>query len=1301
MPDERFRIIFEGQGDLDPILNKLTDALNRLAAADPFEKINESIERATRAMDETVAKTASAFTAVTRSVEMLGQSLRQIPTEHAERLEQGMQRVATVTERSVLTFGRLQALLGAVAHSASRMFDAFGTQTRALAEGLGQALGGTLSQIGEGLGGFASGRLGGNLFSPILQAGRDAVNGVLDAANAMVQGIVNASQTAVKAVANAWGEIQRAIATGIGSLAGFVASFIPFVGQSAALAGAMIGNAVGSALKAITDLKAGLLSGALSIAAGVADVVTGALQAAVNVATSILNNLVTVAQNIVERIAQAFGSLVSKVAGIAGNVVSKTTLVLTGLAGVAGAQAVKFRDAMAVTFGLVAEEGPAAFRRMTAEVREVMADTPFISWEEGARAMFQAISFGIREPQERLDALRASIELAVGGGMRELGTSMQAIARLMDQFNVGAAEAADRIFTIQNQASLTVGQLAQGIGNVIGPARLAGQSLDEIGSALTFISRVLPAEETFTSLGRALLSLVSPTPGSATAFEEFGIQLRDASNQLLPLSRIIEQLRQANLSDQQLVRLFPNIRALRGIVPLLMASADETERMIRSMGEFSGASQRAAEVVRSQLGAQLSTTWSQFTALVDTVVERIEGPLSGALGELQDYLEELRKSPGFDVFADAVGKALSSVVRFVRDGIEYVVENWAQIERTAVKAWRAIEAAATTAYGVLNTTYGLIKDWATAPPEEGIASVWDRVQAASSRALDVLLEYSKGNVTPLRVEFEKLWVHVETRGLEAWTKIKDAAIRALQDVVVFLGQEVEKLILGDPRSVIRQILDQFGIGLSGSSMQSLLGFAGVDVQIPEQERKQELTDWLNRAYSGLEILERNRGATVHEVLNDLMMKETAGAPPGTRGIPRLPPGFEEMGIDRDMPVEEARRILEEKAEIYGASIDAMRTGLDDVSDVLRDFAGDAEEKLRLIQADREKRLKLLNEELEENRKKVEATRKAAAALQEVGERLSSVPGVFSRAFGRLGDALGRTFARFTGGLEFDEPEMDGAVGGGGAPQSRPAAPPALPPPPKPTPRGRPAVPSGDAGGAGGHAAGRSIARSVDRVVETIYLLPDIFEREARRRTERAAGPFGLGFGPQGTPVDVANRVREQVEGMFQERNRLLRSLTPDARQEALGRLSGRYSLNDLRGVIRELQREREEGPRLEFEVPDPRNQRGGSYPGLVPEEEIAKAGEAAEAAEKLAQTADASASKEIEAGQRLITALQETISIKQEQLAAADEKDTALREMLAELVELLREELQRLKVQEIKQRAQEARRQLAGGGGKR
>ncbi len=60
MPDERFRIIFEGkERNLDQVLKKIEKAFDQISGANPFEKINAQMALMGKSMDEVVGKVAS------------------------------------------------------------------------------------------------------------------------------------------------------------------------------------------------------------------------------------------------------------------------------------------------------------------------------------------------------------------------------------------------------------------------------------------------------------------------------------------------------------------------------------------------------------------------------------------------------------------------------------------------------------------------------------------------------------------------------------------------------------------------------------------------------------------------------------------------------------------------------------------------------------------------------------------------------------------------------------------------------------------------------------------------------------------------------------------------------------------------------------------------------------------------------------------------------------------------------------------------------------------------------------------
>lgn len=1276
MADERFRIIFEGDGKgLEETLQKLDRALENLSRADPFEKLTRTSERLDASLSALTDRVSSGFGAVGQAIEQLSATLQKIPVEQAEKLEQGMERVRQSTDRNVLALGRMQQAFAAVAHGATRAFDAIGSQGRQALEGVGRQVQSALSGIGGSLSGIGAGGLSGNLFSGLIEGARDAVTGVLSSMNQLAQGVLGAAQTVVSSVYTLMGELQKAGATAIGGLVG---ALTPLGG----LVGGLVGNAVGAALKAAQDLQAGLVNMGLSVAQGVADLATGAVTAAVNVATQLLNGIVTVAQNVVERVAQAFSDLVGRVGGIVGDVVSKVTLGITGLAGVAATQSVKFRDQMAVVWGLLPEMGREAFEKLTAEVADVMSETPFIPWTEGARGLFAAISAGITEPKEAVDALRGAIDLAVGGGMRELGTAMEATSRLMQNFGLTGRDAADAVYQIQKAAQLRVSDVAQGIGVVIEPTVRAKLALEELGAVIAHVSKTLPAAETFTAVARAISSLINPTDTAQKAFDSLGISLRDQSGRLRPMLDIVSQLRETGATDVQLSEMFPNERAIRAIGLLVQATNEDLENLVDLMGNRTGVAAAAAAKAAGTLGGQLSNTWSAWTGLIDATVGRVEGPLMTALGDLQDTLHGLKKSPGFNAIADWAGRALASVVRLVEKGLIYVSENHEAIEKAARRAWTTVETVATTAWGVLKTTYGLLSKWVTEDPEGKIAVRWEKVTAAGRDALTIIQAYASGDVEPLRLAFERLWTYVEGKAKETFTAI---AAFASEKIAGLLGLASE------------------GIGLFAKhnpGIAAALGLTtGVDLETRDSFTARNTKESASRLLSALDEQDASD-------FGGLRGSQTAIDRNWLR---------QHAGVDvADLGGEELRATLKSIAE--GARETERATGLlGPAIDQLREYSKEMEEQQNAIRQAFEQK----NAELRD------AYDRAIGAWRSRGGEAPppspspslGVLGAFGAA-GMLGPLGPGAFGVGAAGASALSSSAFFQVGPGSG--SRATEAPSI-------------ARHSDVATAG------SIAKSVVDMISkrererlgnqimpvdkpvAVRIVEDLTGRKDGSQVD--SSPFGLRTGgPQGIRVDELRANQQRLQAMRAEQQKLLADLAPTTRQNVMQDLPEHYSLNQLRNAIKAYGPEPTPTMLLSGQAawgkqPHKPGERGAGWRGpaegttLEDAERVGQAlrdqiaenlGQAASSAEKAAGATDQAASEAAAAGSKLAEELR-TLATTIEERGAVEEQLHG--EQLAHVeaaVGAVSAEVERLRklVEETRRAKEQAGRQFSGSKGR-
>ncbi len=279
-------------------------------------------------------------------MDQLTGTVKKIPVDKAKELGEKVGQVADKTKNATLMFNQMQTAIGTVAITAGRAFEAIGSQVRGIEEGVGRAIGGTLKGLGGSLKGIGSAQYGGNILSPLIEGARGAVNAVVKSVNHLAQGVIEGMRSIITGVTGLFGELAK---TALMSVGGVIGAFT-LVGP---LVGAILGNAVGGLAKAVSDMPTGAVNGVASILFGISAAVAGALQGVVNVAGAILNTLVGIAQGVVERIGRPSGAWWGRWRVSSAGWFRSSPWPFTGLVGAAAHQSVKFRDQMAVTFGVV------------------------------------------------------------------------------------------------------------------------------------------------------------------------------------------------------------------------------------------------------------------------------------------------------------------------------------------------------------------------------------------------------------------------------------------------------------------------------------------------------------------------------------------------------------------------------------------------------------------------------------------------------------------------------------------------------------------------------------------------------------------------------------------------------------------------------------------------------------------------------------------------------------------------------------------------------------------------------------
>ncbi len=269
-----------------------------------------------------------------------------------------------------------------------------------------------------------------------------------------------------------------------------------------------------------------------------------------------------------------------------------------------------------------------------------------VSSSEAAEALFFITSAGLRG-DEAMQTLEASLK-ASAVGLGETATIADLATSAMNAYGsdtLGASQATDILTAAVREGKLEANELAGAMGAVLPVASNMGVSFNEVGAAFAAMSRTgTDARVGATQLTAILSGLLKPTKQAEDALNAMGLsssglkqQIKDEG--LLETLNTLKTAFDSNADAAQVV--FPNIRALKGVLDLLGSGVEVNrgifERMNDTMGmtqtAFDATSQSAEFRLRkamnsaresfSQLGSMLLTGFMPIFQEVSKVIQNV------------------------------------------------------------------------------------------------------------------------------------------------------------------------------------------------------------------------------------------------------------------------------------------------------------------------------------------------------------------------------------------------------------------------------------------------------------------------------------------------------------------------------------------------------------------------------------------------------------------------------------------------------------------------------------------------------
>lgn len=197
----------------------------------------------------------------------------------------------------------------------------------------------------------------------------------------------------------------------------------------------------------------------------------------------------------------------------------------------------------------VTESTDTQTRQMSTAARALGADTTMagVSASDAARAMTELAKAGFTVDQA-ISSARGTMQLATAAQV-DAAQAAEIQANAINAFGLKAADAAhiaDVLANAANGSSADIAGIGLSLAQVGGVASGFGQSIEETATAIAMLANVgIKGSDAGTSLKTMLVQLRNPSDQAAQAMSELGLQVNDASGQMISMRELFRQLGEA------------------------------------------------------------------------------------------------------------------------------------------------------------------------------------------------------------------------------------------------------------------------------------------------------------------------------------------------------------------------------------------------------------------------------------------------------------------------------------------------------------------------------------------------------------------------------------------------------------------------------------------------------------------------------------------------------------------------------------------------------------------------------------
>lgn len=431
-----------------------------------------------------------------------------------------------------------------------------------------------------------------------------------------------------------------------------------------------------------------------------------------------------------------------------------------------------------------------------------------VGLEQGAKALYQAISAGAVTAADAQAVLNSAAKLSIGG-LTEMSNAVDVVTASINAYaleSLSATQIADSMFTTIRYGVTTGEQLSRNLGNVTTVAAEVGVTFQELNAAVaTLTKRGIRTQKATIQLRQVLAQIIKPTSMAKDEAKRLGIEFDTLAVREKGLLRfLIDIQNNAKFTSSTFAKLFGNVRALSAVFGLTIDNGEELARQLQYQAGSAGAADRAFNI--------MDATTSQLVDRYGALKEAISASLGNAIAEheglkwvLQEVVKALTKLLDYTRSADfqeTIHKWMQVLARFGSLAIEvalsvrtafhrmtfYMFEDWGRLKAEAYNFWQDQKEAANDRMARFRTTPFKVNP--KMEVEKGaVEGFLEDLQLAFDQAAGSELKFRPrfdfqadpgggGNVSPLMTDKEALRQQRDEAARRAREEEKQAARRA-------------------------------------------------------------------------------------------------------------------------------------------------------------------------------------------------------------------------------------------------------------------------------------------------------------------------------------------------------------------------------------------------------------------------------------------------------------------------------------------------------------------------------------------